>query len=35
MIKELIESRTMDEAEVIGNFPDAERGSINSMTTIR
>jgi hypothetical protein len=32
MIKELIESRTIDEAEVIGNFSDAERGSISSMT---
>lgn len=32
MIKELIESRTIDEAEVLGNFSEAERGSIKSMT---
>lgn len=32
MIKELIESRSMDEVEVHGNFSDAERGSISSMT---
>lgn len=34
MIKELIESRTMDEPEVVGNFTDAEKGSIKSMTTL-
>ncbi|MBK6630502.1 MAG: hypothetical protein IPG33_05350 [Betaproteobacteria bacterium] len=32
MIKELIESRLMDEPEVLGNFSDAERDSISSMT---
>jgi hypothetical protein len=34
MIKELIESPSMDEAEVLGNFSDAERGSISSMTRL-
>lgn len=32
MIKELIESPSMEEAEMLGNFSDAERGSISSMT---
>lgn len=33
MIKELIASPVMEEPEVLGNFTEAERGSIKSMTT--
>lgn len=33
MIKELIESRSMEEPEIVGNFTDAEKGSIKSMMT--
>jgi hypothetical protein len=34
MIKDLIETRKMEEPEVLGAFTDAEKGSIKSMTTL-